>query len=358
MKNKKLSIIIMVLLIMLTTGCGSNNYIKDEKNKIVVSEKTGQNLQTSIFCKPSKNTEIYELYEKYEDQMEIKLNKLPECSKFNVNSNKTKSLWQFLFVKPLAYLILRLGNVFKSWGMTKAYLGLSLIVIGLAIRLIILPFNIKSQKQSRKLQELQPEIQRIEKKYAGRDDQESIMLKSQEMMGLYKKYKVNPVLSCILALIQLPLFFAFLQAIYKIPTIYEGSMFGWNLGTTPSVGIFTNHQYSFIILIVLIILTTYFSFKYSMSQTSQQSVPGAPNQMKTMLIVMTVFIGFASFSLPTAIALYWVTTYAFIIIQTFISNYIQKRKEQKGIKNKKQKNIKDKLKVKEGMKYGKNKQDR
>ena len=95
------------------------------------------------------------------------------------------------------------------------------------------------------MQKIQPEMQRLEKKYAGRDDQESMMAKSQEMMALYKKYKVNPMLSCLIALIQLPIFFAFLQAIYKIPTISEGQIFGWNLGTTPSVGVMQNHQYSY-----------------------------------------------------------------------------------------------------------------
>ena len=355
MKNKKLLIMLLICATLLTTGCGSGSYIKDDKGKIVINKTTGQNLQKDIFCKPSKNTDTYKLYEKYESQMTIKLSKLPECSEFKINSNKTKSLWQFIFVKPLAYLILKLGNVFKSWGLSKAYLGVSLMIIGLLIRLIILPFNIKTQKQSKKMQEAAPELQRIEKKYAGKTDQETMLLKSQETMAVYKKYKVSPFLSCLLALIQLPVFFAFLQAIYKIPTIYEGKIFGWNLGTTPSVGLFTNHQYTYIILIVLIILTTYFSFKYTMTKSSVSSQsPDAASQMKTMLIVMTIFIGFASFSLPTAIALYWIVTYAFIIVQTYVMNKIEKNKETKKYKTIKQP-IKDKLKMKEGMKYGKNK---
>ena len=358
MKNKKILSIILVVAILLTTGCGSSNYIKDKKNKIVINKETGQSLQREIFCKPSKNTTTYKLYKKYEKQMKIKLSKLPECKNFKVNSNKTNSLWQFLFVKPLAYLILKLGNVFKSWGATKAYLGLSLMVIGLIIRIIILPFNIKTQKQSKRMQEAAPEIQRIEKKYAGRTDQEAMLLKSQETMAVYKKYHVSPMLSCLLALIQLPVFFAFLQAIYKIPTIYEGKIFGWNLGTSPSVGISQNHQYSFIILIVLIVLTTYFSFKYTMKKSSTNStMPGAESQMNIMLIVMTVFIGFASFNLPTAIALYWIVTYAFIVIQTFTMNLIDKIKSNRNIKPH-QKAIKEKLKLKEGMKYGKNNQKR
>ena len=354
MKNKKtLMSIILISVILLTTGCGSNSYIKDDAGKIVINKETGQNLQKSIFCKPSKDTEIYKLYEKYEDQMSPKLSKLPACNKFSIISNKTRSVWQFLFVKPLAYIILKLGYLFKSWGLTKSYLGLSLIIVGLLIRIIILPFNIKTQRQSKNIQKATPELQKIEKKYAGKNDQESMMLKTQETMNVYKKYKVNPLLSCVLALIQLPLFFAFLQAIYKIPAIYEGKIFGWNLGTTPSVGI-ANHQYSFIILVILIGLTTYFSFKYSMSKTPTPAADGQ-SQMKTMLIVMTVFITLASFSLPTAIALYWIVTYAFIIIQTFVMNLIDKKNESNSYqKPNVKKSINSKLKIKEGMKYGKN----
>ena len=360
MKNRKVMVIIIICCCLLTAGCGSSSYIKDNDGKVVINEITGQNLQKYIFCKPSKNTETYKLYEKYESDMTVKLSKLPECSKFKINSNKTSSLWQFLFVKPLAFIILKLGYLLKSWGLKKSFLGVSLMLIGLLIRLIILPFNIKTQKQSRNMQKAAPEIQRIEKKYEGKTDQESMMLKTQETMAVYQKYKVSPFLSCLLALIQLPLFFAFLQAIYKIPAIYEGKIFGLNLGTTPSVGLFTNHQYTYIVLIALIILTTYFSFKYSMSRNPASTTNEAKGQMNFMLIFMTVFIGFASLSLPTAIALYWIITYAFIIAQTFIMNKIEKNNENKKNYHKKNnrkinnKTIKDKLKVKEGMKYGKN----
>ena len=365
MKNKKIMILLLVCITLFTTGCGNSNYLTDKKGKIVTDPTTGQSLQKEIYCRPSENTETFKLYKKYEKQLNTKLDKLPECDEFKINSNKTKSLWQLLFVKPLAYIILKLGASLKHLGMTKAYLGVSLMIIGLLIRLIILPFNIKTQKQSQMMQKLQPEMARIEKKYAGRNDQESMMMKSQETMALYQKYKVNPLSSCLIALIQLPIFFAFLQAIYKIPTIYEGEIFGWNLGTTPSVGIFTNHQYSFIILLILIILTTFFSFRYTMKNNPTSSAAGdAGNQMNTMLYVMTIFIAFASINLPTAIALYWIVSYAFVIAQTFIMNLIKKKKEEKEIFEKKgpkkslrddKKSINDKLKMKEGMKYGKNK---
>lgn len=350
--NKKFLTLILVVMVMLTTGCGAKSYITDEKGKIVTNSETGQSLQKTIYCKPSEDTEMYRLYEQYEDQMDIKLSKLPSCEKYKITSNKTNSLWQFLFVKPLAYIILKVGLLFKNIGLKNAYLGISVMLIGILIRVILLPFTIKTQNQSEAMKKASPELQRLEKKYANDTSQEAMLMKQHEMMMVYKKYKVNLMLGCLLSLIQLPLFFAFLEAIYKIPAIYEGKIFGWNLGTTPSIGIFKNHQYTFIILVVLIILSTYFSFKFSMKQ-SASNLPGADSQTKMMLIFMTVFIGFASLSLPTAIALYWIVTYAFMILQTYIIKFIKNKQNTKSTKKVK-KSINDKLKVKEGLKYGKN----
>ena len=63
----------------------------------------------------------------------------------------------------------------------------------------------------------------------------------------------------------------------------------------------------------MILLTTYLSFKNSM--TNNMGSTEQQKQMKMMTTFMIVFIGFASFSLPTAIALYWVVTNGFNVIQ-------------------------------------------
>ena len=107
-------------------------------------------------------------------------------------------------------------------------------------------------------------------------------------------------------------------------------------------------------LLILIAVSTYFSFKQSINQTPQGN-PDAAKQMKIMLYVMLVVIVYASLSLPTALAFYWIVTYAFIAIQNIVINYINNRSfriESKKNKQKKEK-IKDKLAKKEGMKYGK-----
>ena len=84
---------------------------------------------------------------------------------------------------------------------------------------------------------------------------------------------------------------------------------------TPGTGIGQGH-YTYIILIVLIIGTTYFSFKNTMNQTNQN--PEMAKQMKMMTTFMIIMIGVMSINLPTAIALYWVVTNGFAVFQGII----------------------------------------
>ncbi len=339
--NKR-KIIILLITMLFITGCGNKKYILEKDGSILKYEKTGQMLQNNILCRPSKGTEVYEIYEKHEGQLPFKLEELPKCEDFTLSSTKSQSIWEYTIVKPTAWVILKLGKIVKN-------LGISVMLVGLLIRVILMPLQIKSTKQAQNMKKATPEIQKIEKKYKDKTDNESMMAKSQEMMLVYKKYKVNPVSGCVVAFIQLPIFLAFLQAIYRIPAIYEQKLFGWNLGMTPSVGISLGH-YSYILLLILIILSTYFSFKYSMSQTPQTGA-GSQKQTNMMLYVMMGVITLASFTLPTAIALYWIVTNTFIFVQTYITTSLLTDKK----KTNNPKNIKEKLKTKEGMKYGKNK---
>jgi len=332
--KKKLMALFLVGAILLTSGCG--NYIKDDKNKSITYEKTGQVIPNNILCKPT-DPELVKLYKKNDKQLKVSLKKLPECKNFKINSNKSASLWEGLFIKPLAYLILKLGYLIKNFGV-------SVMLVGLAIRLILMPFAKKTQDQSENMKKATPEIKRIEKKYADKTDTDSMMAKSQETMMVYKKYNINPMSSCLISLIQLPLFFAFLEAINRVPAIFEDSIFGLNLGTTPLVGL-KQGQYLYIILIILIFLTTYFSFKKSMAQTGTDD---QEKQMKNMLTFMLIFIVIASFNLSTAIALYWIVTNGFIILQNFIFKKLSERESNKDKSNKKI-SIKDKLKMKKGV---------
>lgn len=303
--KKKIFIIVAIVLVTLT-GC--NKTLVDGDKKRVIDEKTGQSLSANILCLP-ENEEILANYQKYEEYMDVKLSDLPKCSAMKVYDKKAyNGLWVQLFVRPLAWVIINLGKLLGNYGV-------SVMVIGIIIRLIMMPFSAKTIKQQESLKKAQPELERIEKKYKDRTDQEAMMQKSQETLAIYKKYNVNPMSSCLVSFIQLPLFFAFLEAINRVPAIFENNFWKFQLGTTPLVGIKEGNYY-YIILIVLIILFTALSFKMTMSQTSATTESGI--QSKYMMIFMTVFIGIASIQLPSAIALYWVVTNAFNVFQTIL----------------------------------------
>lgn len=312
--KKRTKILLVVLLFILCTGCTKS--LKDGK-EVVTNPATGQTLTANILCKPNdekiidkkKDLTLYGLYEKHNKNLTVKLDDLPACKSFTPNKIEYKSLWESVFIKPLAWLILKLGYLIKN-------MGVSVMVVGLLIRLLMLPIQIKTTKQSENMKKMQPEMAKIEKKYKDKTDNESLMAKSQETMMLYKKYNINPVSSCLLAFIQLPLFFAFLEAINRVPAIFEGKFLGMNLGMTPGTGI-AQGNYIYIILIILIIGTTFLSFNNSMKQTGSASNEMA-QQTKMMSMFMIFTISIASFSLPTAIALYWIVTNGFAVVQNFI----------------------------------------
>lgn len=316
MKKFKISILVVLIMFMLT-GCGNSNYIMDNK-KPVENEATGQILQKDILCKP-EDKELDELYTKYKKQLKNNYDKLPKCVDFKVNSTKSSGLWEGVFVKPLAFIILKLGYLINNFG-------LAVILVGLAIRLILMPISRKTMKQSNNMKKAQPELARIEKKYANRTDNEAMMAKSQEMMMVYKKYNINPVSGCLVSFIQLPLFFAFLEAINRVPAIFEEHLFGVNLGTNSLIGITTGSmgvKIVYIVIILLIMLTTYLSFKMNMAASGGGE---AEKQMQMMSKFMMIMISVISITLPVAIALYWIVTNGIMVLQNLYMKKIKSKK--------------------------------
>ncbi len=299
--NKNIKVLLLSLLIVLSAGC--TNYLKED-NKNVIYETTGQTLASNILCKPV-GEDLFNFYADHQDSMNVQLDELPDCDTFKPSDLKYQSLWESILIKPIAWLILKIGNFFGNYG-------ISVMIMSLLIRILMFPLSKKSMSQTENMKKAQPELSKIEKKYKNKDDNESMMAKSQEMMMIYKKYSINPITGCITAFIQLPLFFAFLEAINRVPAIFEGTLFNMNLGMTPIVGI-RQGNYIYLALIAIIIISTYFSFKISMS--TQPAGEGA-KQMKFMMAFMLIMISTASLSLPTAIALYWVVNNVFAIVQS------------------------------------------
>ena len=192
---KKKILICLILISFMLSGC--TKQLKDSDGKVVQNELTGQNLTKNILCKPT-NEDVINLYEKYN----VDLNKLPSCETMSVTDGGYEGLWTSIFVKPLAWLIIQIGNLVNNYG-------LAVIIATLLIRLVVMPITKKTAVQSENMKLAKKDLDRLEKKYANRTSQEDQMQKAQEMMIIYKKFNINPMSGCLLAFIQLPLFFFF-----------------------------------------------------------------------------------------------------------------------------------------------------
>ena len=115
-----------------------------------------------------------------------------------------------------------------GWLMNGIYsigvhnLGLCIIIFTVIIYAFLTPLQIKQQKFSKMNNVMQPELQKIQKKYKNKKDQASQMKMQEETMAVYEKYGVSPTGSCLQLLIQMPIFFALYQVIIKIPGYIGG----------------------------------------------------------------------------------------------------------------------------------------
>ena len=103
-------------------------------------------------------------------------------------------------------------------------LGLCIIIFSILIYICMTPLQIKQQKFSKLSAIMQPEIQKIQKKYQGKKDQDSMMKMQEETQAVYQKYGVSATGSCVQLAIQMPILFALYQVIQNIPA-YVGSVY-------------------------------------------------------------------------------------------------------------------------------------
>ena len=133
-------------------------------------------------------------------------------------------------------------------------------------------------------------------------------------MLLYQKYKINPVSGCLLAFIQLPLLLAFYEAIQRTPAIFEDKFLFFELGKTPWNAI-TSGEYVYIALVILIFVATLFSFRKTLKD---QSAAANGIDMKYTLYFMLAIITYSSFTIASAVGIYWITSNVFTIIQNLM----------------------------------------
>lgn len=212
--------------------------------------------------------------------------------------------FDFLIVMPIAKLIL----LFEGWtGIVAA-----IIIVTIVTNLITLPLMVKSTVMSQKMQSLQPQMERIQNKYRGRNDQTSKARMSAEINALYQKNGIKMGQTMLLPFLSMPIMLAMWQAVQRIPSVYEATFLGLNLGEHP-MGMITSGQWGYLILIIVLAIFQYASmqvptFLQKRSKNYKVSKVNTSNSMKMMNVYMMIMIVFFSLNMPTAMSIYWIIT--------------------------------------------------
>ena len=316
MNNNKKTIKILLLILSLAMLTGCTKTLTGEDKKPVKYEETGKALTENVLCRPTDEN-VVNIYK----ENNVDIDKLPKCETFKPFS-EYEGLWTTIFVKPLAWAIINIGLLLEKIGLGKGLAnGFAIVISCLVIRLILYPLTRKTAMQSEKLKEVQPQLEKLEKKYKDRTSEEDQKRKAEEMMAIYSKNKINPLSSCLLSFIQIPLLFAFLEAINRTPVIFENKFFKLDMGTTISHGIMSKTWYLYVLLFVIILATSYLSFRKTLKDQT-----GMAKKMKSTIYIMLAMIVVASFSLPVALGLYWIASSLFTVAQNLI---VERKKAKK-----------------------------
>ena len=211
-------------------------------------------------------------------------------------------------------LIVALGVPEHSEGVSYV---LAIILFTVIIRLLILPFNIKATRSNAKMQEIQPEMKKLQAKYA--NDPQKLQLETSKLM---KENNVSMFGGCLPTLLPLPILFA-LYGVFRTITATPGADTSFLF--IPDIFTVQNGIIS-IILAILSALSTYIpSLLLSKSMPQQE---GGMN-MGTMNIVMSGMMGFMSLQFQPILVIYWITGGVIQLIQTYFLNYLPAMKKRK-----------------------------
>ena len=219
------------------------------------------------------------------------------------------------FLQPVADIISKLIDILYGLTVTVGFpsYALAIILISILLKLVLYPLMQKQMKSTMNMQEVQPKLEYLQKKYKNNPDK-----LNEEMLKLYKEYDVNPAGGCLPLLIQFPILIGLFMALRQYDfTPIEHAVFLW----VPNLGDVDPYH----ILPVLVALTMFLQQKLSMATTGGNEQTA--QMMKTMLYVMPAMMLFVCWSMPAGLCLYW----AFFSVLSIIQQHFMNKQKQKEI---------------------------
>ena len=257
---------------------------------LVLSEINSNNIEGLFFGGPK----LYSLLKRIDK----------EYSKlWNVNLDLEDSIdFGFFGIlgKPLFLIMHMINQYVHHWALT-------IIIITILLRIVLFPLNHKSLKAMKKMSELAPKIQQLQKKY--KDDPQKL---NEEMMKLYSQYGANPMSGCLPILAQIPIFIA-LYNVLMVTVELKNESFLW-------ISDLADKDPYYILPILM-----------GLSMIAQQWItPSSDKNQKMMMYIMAGVFTFLFMNFPAGLVLYWLTNNILGIFQSFIINKQMEKEKAKG----------------------------
>ncbi len=202
------------------------------------------------------------------------------------------------------------SSAIEFFGEFAGNYGVGIILVTVVVRLILIPLTFSQTKATAKMQQVNPELEKLKKKYKG--DQQKL---NEETIKLWKEHGVNPAAGCLPMLIQMPIIFAMFTALREFE-FAAGAGFLWleNLALPDP-------------LYILPVLAAVATFVQTRMSTAMAESSGSSQALMTY--GMPLFIGYISTQFPSGLALYWTVTNLFGVAQQYLVNNVLAAEEQR-----------------------------
>ncbi len=244
--------------------------------------------------------------------------------------------WTLLAIPIWDQLVDLLGASLNFFYQFIPNLGVAIVLLTIGLSLLMFPLTLKQTRSMRAMQEIQPEVKRIQKELKGNREE-----LNKELMALYSERGVNPAAGCLPLIVQMPIWFALFSVLRNTGNYIDAdpintTFLGMDLTLSPSSAIpdaFSSGDIlaaiPYVVLLIFIVSAGFYQQYQTTKTRNGDDSEKTPQQqsMQTVMKVMPLFFGFISWTLTAGLGIYFATSSTFRIGQQSLIYWIDGREK-------------------------------
>ena len=213
--------------------------------------------------------------------------------------------WFSIFSRFMNFLLVHIHDLVSKVS-DKWSWGFAIIIVTLLVRSLMWPLYARSNRTMKRMAKLKPEMDKLKEKYP--DDPAKVQ---QEVMGLYRKFGINPVGGCLPMMAQIPIFFGFYRMLqYAVELRGNGFLWVNDLSMPDTVAQVFGYPLNILPIVMGI---------SSFAQMQMMPNTSGDKTQQTIMKLMPLMFFFFCYNFASALALYWTTSNIFSIFQTWLT---------------------------------------